>query len=100
MHKNMPVYTEDDVLLGELLRIIHRLENIDPDLALYESYLVIWDVHSGQRVYVPINFVDTEQPDKVTLFIDLDEIQEDYWGRIPPFVAGRRYRAEELPVPA
>jgi hypothetical protein len=98
MHKNIPVYTDDDVLLGEVIRILHRTGEIDPELALYESYMNIWDVHSGQRVFVPTDFIDSEQPDRVNLWIDLAEVKHEFWGRIPPFVAGRRFTVEELPV--
>jgi hypothetical protein len=100
MHKNISVYTEDDVLLGEVIRILHRVGEVDPDLALYESYMNIWDITSGQRVYIPTDYIDEEQPDRIDLWIDLAEVKHEFWGRIPPFVAGRRYKVEELPVPA
>ncbi len=93
------VVTADDVLLGALLRIHHRQEEINPLLELYASYMEIWSIAYSSHFYVPTDFIDEydEKADIVYLIATLDEVFEETWDRIPNFIAGRKSKREELP---
>lgn len=94
------VVTADDVDLGELLRIHHREEDINPLLKLYASYLEIWSMEFGGHSYVPTDFIDEydEASGIVYLAVTMDTVQQETWDRAPNFIAGRKSRREELPV--
>ena len=94
------VITADDVSLGELLRIHHRQEEINPELRLYESYLEVWSVELGGHCYIPTEYIDAydEATGKIYLTETLHKVQGETWDRAPSFVAGRKSRLEELPL--
>jgi len=107
MQENMPykkydkVVTADDVGLGELMRIHHRQEDINPELQLYASYLEVWSINFGGHIYVPTEFID--EYDEAASTISLTEtkhiVQQETWDRMPSFIAGRKSQRQELPVP-
>jgi hypothetical protein len=94
------VITADDVLLGELLRIHHRQEDVNPELRLYASYLEVWSIELGGHTYVPTDYIDEYDPNAHKIFLTekMNTVQSETWDRAPSFVAGRHSRKEELPI--
>lgn len=94
------VVTADDVRLGELLRIHHRLEEINPDLRLYASYLEVWSIEFAGHFFIPTDYIDEYDAKTGTLHLTetMKEVQEETWDRTPSFIAGRHSRRQELPV--
>lgn len=92
------VVTADDITLGELLRIHHRKEGVNPLLKLYASYLEIWSIEFGGHIYVPTDFIDEydEEAGIIYLMTTLHEVQEETWDRMPNFIAGKKSEREEL----
>ena len=107
MQDNMPfkkydkVVTADDVPLGELMRIHHRQEDINPELKLYASYLEVWSINFGGHIYIPTDFIDEydEAAGVVYLTETKNTVQQETWDRAPSFIAGRKSQRQELPVP-
>lgn len=95
------VVTADDVPLGELIRIHHRQEDINPELRLYATYLEVWSIDFGGHIYIPTEFID--EYDEAAHIIYLTEtkhtVQQETWDRAPSFIAGRKSQRQELPVP-
>lgn len=94
------VVTADDVLLGELLRIHHRLEDVNPELRLYASYLEVWSIDLGGHSYIPTDYIDEYDAAARKIYITetMHTVQQETWDRAPSFVAGRHSRKEELPI--
>ncbi|WP_420631237.1 hypothetical protein [Candidatus Leptofilum sp.] len=94
------VVTADDVDLGELLRIHHREEDVNPELRLYASYLEVWSIELGGHIYIPTDYIDEHDAANRIIYITemLSTVQQETWDRAPSFVAGRQSRKEELPI--
>ena len=94
------VVTVDDLMLGDLLRIHHRQEGINPLLKLYASYMEIWSIEFGGHCYVPTDFIDEYDEANGIIYLTetLSTVQDETWDRTPNFVAGRKSRREELPI--
>lgn len=95
------VATVEDVRLGELLRIHHRLDDINPELRLYASYLEVWSVEFSTRYFIPTEYIDEYDAAVGTIFLTdtMRTVQEETWDRTPNFIAGRQSRRQELPTP-
>ena len=96
------VVTADEIVIGDLLRIHHRQEDINPELRLYASYLEVWSVELGVNTYIPTDFIDEYEPAAGTIHLSatMRTVQEETWDRAPAFIAGRKSHREELPAPA
>ncbi|GJM40904.1 MAG: hypothetical protein DHS20C20_11860 [Ardenticatenaceae bacterium] len=94
------VVTADDIILGDLLRIHHREEDVNSALQLYASYLEVWSIDMGGRTFIPTDFIDEYDAAARTVYISetLNTVQQETWDRAPNFVAGRKSRKEELPI--
>lgn len=94
------VVTADEIVLGELLRIHHREEDINPELRLYASYLEIWSIDLGGQTFIPTDYIDEYDPQARKIYLTelLGTVQKESWDRTPSFIAGRKSRKEELPV--
>ena len=94
------VVTADDIVLGDLLRIHHREEDVNPELQLYASYLEVWSIDLGGHSFIPTDFIDEYDAAARTVYITetLNTVQQETWDRAPNFVAGRKSRREELPI--
>lgn len=95
------VVTADDVPLGELIRIHHRREDINPELRLYASYLEVWSIDFGGHIYVPTDYIDEYDVGASTIYLTETKhtVQQETWDRTPGFIAGRKSQRQELPVP-
>lgn len=96
------VFTADGERIGVALRFIHRpIEDVNDDLKLYRSYLVVQSLLFGGPVYVPTGFIEDYQPEanRLTLSVDTAVVQNELWNREPDFVARGEGVGEEL-VPA
>ena len=94
------VATVDEVVLGELRRIHHREEEVNPELRLYASYLEIWSTEFGGHTFIPTDFIDEYDAQTRTIYLTetLSTVQKESWDRTPSFIAGRKSRKEELPI--
>jgi hypothetical protein len=85
------VYTQDGERLGSTLRFIHRppIEEENPELKLYRTYLVVQSIPLGGPVYVPTVFIENYDPaaNRVTLAVDMATLQNETWDREPDFAA-------------
>lgn len=94
------VVTADDVKLGELLRLHHRTEEINPELRLYASYLEVWSVAFATRFFIPTDYIDEYDAATGTVYLadTMQTVQEETWDRTPNFITGHRSQRQELPV--
>jgi hypothetical protein len=94
------VTTTDEVSLGELVRIHHRVEDINPELQLYASYLEVWSIDFGGHIYVPTDFIDAYDEAAGTVYLTetTHTVQQETWDRAPSFIAGRKSQRQELPL--
>ena len=96
------VVTDDEIVLGELLRIHHRQEGdeVNPELRLYPSYLEVWSIDFGGHSYIPTEYIDEFDEANRTIYLTetMNTVQQETWDRAPSFVAGRKSRREELPM--
>lgn len=92
------VITADEVVLGEALRIHHRLEDINPELRLYASYLEVWSIEFGGHSYIPTDYIDEYDAAKGIVYLTetVHTFQQETWDRAPSFIAGHHSRQEEL----
>lgn len=99
LKKLAKVKTADNVAIGRAQKLFHRLENIDPELQYYATYLEVKDYGFGATYYIPTDFVSDADPegDLVTLDATFREVQNRTWFRKPTFVARGQARAEALP---
>ncbi|MBK8901597.1 MAG: hypothetical protein IPM53_10475 [Anaerolineaceae bacterium] len=106
MQENSPfkkydrVITADGVKLGELLRIHHRLDDVNPDLRLYASYLEVWSLDFAGHFYIPADYIDDYDADGGTIYLTdtMRTVQTETWDRTPSFIAGRKSQRQELPT--
>jgi hypothetical protein len=96
------VVTADEVFVGEILRIHHRQEDVNPELRLYASYLELWSIEFGGHSYVPTDYIDEYDEATGTIYLTetVNTFQQETWDRAPSFIAGRQSRREELPLGA
>ncbi len=94
------VVTADEVFVGEVLRIHHRQEDVNPELRLYASYLEVWSTAFGGHSYVPTDYIDEYDAAKGIIYLTetVQTFQHETWNRAPSFIAGHKSRREELPA--
>lgn len=100
LKKFTDVYTADGERIGVTLRFVHRpIEDVNPDLRLYRSYLVVQSILLGGPSYVPTVYIDDYDPaaNRLDLSATLDHLEEELWNREPDFVARGLGVYEELP---
>ena len=92
------VWTADEKKLGRAQNLFHRLDDINPDLQLYASYLVVENYEYGEVFYVPTDFFSEpqEESQRLTLSLTRDQILQRTWFRMPNFVASDLARKESL----
>lgn len=94
------VYTADGERIGGTLRFIHRpVEDVNPDLRLYRSYLIVQSILLGGPAYIPTVYVADYNPatNRVDLSANLDTLEDETWNREPDFAARGLGVYEELP---
>ena len=94
------VWTADDVLIGEAMRLHHRPHDVNPELKLYACYLECRSIEMGGSVYIPTDFVADYDPaaQKVILSVTIRTVQRETWERAPNFIAHYTSQVEELLV--
>lgn len=93
------VWTSDRKMLGLGQRLFHRVEGVNPDLLLYESYLEVENYELGATYFVPTDFIDERQTEHggLRLRSSFREVQERTWARMPTFIARGEGIEETLP---
>jgi hypothetical protein len=100
LRKYAEVWSSDGQRLGIALRFHYRPEaEVDPDLKLYATYLLVQSIELGGPAYIPTEFIADYDPaaNRVTLAVDQRFLEEELWNRMPNFVARGRDFQEELP---
>lgn len=94
------VWTADNKLLGPVLRLHHRLSDIDPALKMYATYLEVNSISMGGPVFVPADFITeyNAAENKLTLSVNMRTIQRETWDRTPTFIAHHTSQIEALPL--
>ncbi len=99
LKKFTQVKTADGEAIGVTLRFVHRpIEDVNPDLRLYRSYLVIQSIMLGGPAFIPTVYVGEYDPVKnhLTLEANLETLEDELWNREPDFVAHGLGVYEEL----
>lgn len=99
LKKYTEVYTKDDERIGVTLRFVHRpIEDVNEELRLYRSYLVLQSIVLGGPAYVPTVYVGTYDPlgNRLNLTADMNTLEDETWNREPDFVARGQGVYEEL----
>jgi hypothetical protein len=93
------VWTADGKRLGIAQHLFHRIDDANPALQLYASYLGVEDLDLGKEFYVPLDFVAGRQAEtgRIDLTKKFGEAMQLTWYRMPAFIAQGEYRREELP---
>lgn len=99
IHKDSEVWTKGGVCLGNALHLYHRLEGINPDLQYYATYLETFSFQTGERHYLPTDFLRATDEGNGRLTFDVTHYQVEHhtWNRQPAFIAAGKARREELP---
>lgn len=94
------VWTADNKQIGPVLRLHHRIQDVDPELKLYAIYLEVNSIKMGGTVFVPVDFVAdyNAAENKVTLSVPMRTVQRETWDRTPAFIAHHTSEIEELPL--
>ena len=92
------VWTADGKKLGLAQQLFHRLDEINPCVQLYATYLVVENYEFGEVFYVPTDFIaePQEESQQLTLLLTRDQILQRTWFRMPNFVASDQARKESL----
>ena len=99
LKKYSEIFTDDGERIGVALRFVHRpIEEVDPMVRLYRTYLVVQSILLGGPAYIPTIFVADYDPaaNRVNLAVNLNTLEEELWNREPDFVAYGRGVYEEL----
>lgn len=96
IHKGDRVETADGVSLGQALVLYRRLEDVDPELKLYEFYLESVDLNMGDEFYIPTDFIDRYENGTVYLSLTMSRVQAETMMRMPKFIAVRKGEKIEL----
>ncbi len=100
LKKFTEVYTRDGERIGVTLRFVHRpIEDVNEELRLYRTYLVLQSIVLGGPAFVPTVYVgDYDQKgNRLNLSADLETLEDETWNREPDFVARGLGVYEELP---
>ena len=99
LKKYTEVYTSDGERIGVTLRFVHRpIEDVNEELRLYRTYLVVQSILLGGPAYIPTVYIAAYDPaaGRVNLAVNLNTLEEELWNREPDFVAYGRGVYEEL----
>ena len=99
LKKYSEIFTDDGERIGVALRFVHRpIEDVDPMVRLYRTYLVVQSILLGGPAYIPTIYVAAYDPaaNRVNLAVNLNTLEEELWNREPDFVAYGRGVYEEL----
>lgn len=99
LKKYTEVFTEDGERIGVVLRFVHRpIEEVDPMLRLYRTYLVVQSIVLGGPAFIPTVYVAGYDPaaGRLNLAVNLNTLEEELWNREPDFAARGLGVYEEL----
>lgn len=97
--KYTEIFTSDGERIGVALRFVHRpIEDVDPMVRLYRTYLIVQSVLLGGPAYIPTVYVGDYDlaAGRLNLAVNLNKLEEELWNREPDFVAYGRGVYEEL----
>lgn len=93
------VWTKDGKPLGKAMHLYHRLENVNPQLQYYATYLETFSFATGERHYIPTDFIAESEGEtgRVALTLTHDQVEHNTWNRKPTFIASGKARREDFP---
>lgn len=99
VRKNISVLTSDGFELGQTHKLYHRLDEAEPELKLFATYLMVVNFDIGDDFYVPTDYVDTAKWDGTAVYLTLsrNEVGQQSLTTLPQFIAAHRFREEKLP---
>lgn len=100
LKKFTEVYTRDGERIGVTLRFVHRpIEDVNVELRLYRTYLMLQSIVLGGPAFVPTVYVGDYDPkgNRLNLSADMETLEDETWNREPDFVARGLGVYEELP---
>ena len=100
LKKYTDVFTSDGERIGVVMRFVHRpIEDVNEELRLYRTYLVLQSIVLGGLTYVPTVYIAAYDPagNRLNLAADLNTLAEETWNREPDFVVRGLGVYEELP---
>lgn len=100
LKKYTDVFTRDGERIGVTMRFVHRpIEDVNEELRLYRSYLVLQSIVLGGLTYIPTVYIDEYDPrgNRLNLAATLNMLEEELWNREPDFVVRGLGVYEELP---
>lgn len=100
LKKHTDVFTSDGERIGVTMRFVHRpIEDVNEDLRLYRSYLVIQSIVLGGLTYIPTVYIDNydTKGNRLNLAASLSTLADELWNREPDFVVRGLGVFEELP---
>lgn len=98
--RDTEVWTKDGLYLGNAVHLHHRQENVNPELQYYASYLETFSFETGERHYLPTDFIEMSAGDngRLALSLTLAQVEHNTWNRKPTFVASGKARTEDVPA--
>jgi hypothetical protein len=97
--REVAVWTKDGLYLGNAIRLHHRQHEVNPELKYYAAYLETFSFETGERYYMPTDFIKMSAVEngRLTLTITLAQVEHNTWNREPAFVASGQAWTEEVP---
>lgn len=98
LYKDDEFWTNDGHQLGRAHHLSHRLQDVDPVLQLYATYVHVVSMDIGDDYYVPTEYIAGRSEDgRVTLTVSMGEVQDLTWTRVPDFIIRGEAHDEALP---
>jgi hypothetical protein len=98
--KETEVWTKDGKSLGNAMHLYHRQEEINPQLQFYATYLEIFSFETGERHYLPTDYLSPSEGEngRLAVSLTLAQVEHKTWNRKPSFIASGKAVREDLPV--
>lgn len=98
LRKFSDVVTSDDELLGHVVHLRLRQDEVNVELKNYAAYLDVASIELGTHFYIPTDFIQDYDPaiGQVVLSVPFSVIQGESWNREPSFIAGHLEEIEDL----
>jgi hypothetical protein len=98
LRKFSKVMTSDDYLVGKVVHLRLRKDEVNVEMKLYAAYLDVASLELGTHFFIPTDFVQEYNPDddQVLISVPFSVVQQENWNREPAFIAARLEEIESL----
>ncbi len=92
------VITADGEVIGNVINILLRQDEVNVELKNYAAYLYLTNLKMGTHFYIPTDFIQDFSPEtkQISLSVPFSTVQDESWNREPSFVAGHQMAIEAL----